>query len=43
MVALDKPIEENEAQLLQAAIQRRVLALVFDLTVNVISMNNMRK
>jgi hypothetical protein len=37
IMALDKPIEEHEAQLLQAAIQQRVSTLIFDLTVNTIS------
>jgi hypothetical protein len=34
IVALDKPIQEYEARLLQAAIQQRVPTLIFDLTVN---------
>jgi hypothetical protein len=36
-VALDKPIQEYEAQFLRTGIQQRVPSLIFDLTVHAIS------
>jgi hypothetical protein len=37
IVALDKPIQEYQAKLLQASIEQRVPSLIFDLTINALS------